>query len=1403
MTSHEARVISLGSAQSERLADALLPGHFDVDEMSFETLLVFVKEIAGQLHFYNLDNNREGNWQPMFLGSDLVIIAMLQTINSRRISMEFEERLKGNIEQTIPIIIQLFSDINLAYSKLKVSESKTAFELCLKISSAVDKKLLSQLQAFKSLSDGGTPQIKQQMQHFLMSLDKLWAIDPMPELEDELSPEMRGAQHSEQAPDLNHHQRFSILQQCFTTLMNTVRFLQTDLHLYLKELKSQANHDPAMGLLMAFLKIYRLSQSQLNGFTMKHLDFYYRKLLKFSPQAPVAESSYLVFTPVKGLSNPSILTKGCEFSCGKNEQLQDIIFTLDDDLLLSNARVCSVVSLFLHRDPLISPESELHYVTQVVKNKLDSEPKGSNDNVFPTFGANSLLGGENQTQAQLGFGISAPILNLKEGHRSLSLAIALTEYQQINSHLLYLLISSVEVLTKHQHLAAIVSELLSSESEPRFSQARPATDPKDSQKVGAFHPLTQEVLSQLLPWQVEEIFASPGTKTSQFIYKHYLLALLVLATHEAHFYRTFGRIFSRHTLSFLGDNETGAAEKECCAWLSLNDIELIDKKSQQFSTSSGVTRLLRLLRQDQLRSFYELYETMFDIHISTADGWLEIDNYRINPLRGKVKGDDLGLYGFQFDIPLTADIPPIVPCDPKIHGDMWVSGEPCIQFAIKPLATFFPYSIFRSLILSSVDIDVTVKGLTELVAYNSHGRLDPSKSFVPFGALPSLHSDFILGSEEMAKKHIQSVDINIDWALLPMGFDGFKEHYAGYPYDYDNQSFKVNIQVLRDGNWLNASHGALFSLFDNQSGNRKLSGNKCLSSIIANEFKPVARGRSELEFDYNLKSRNGFIKLVLAAPNKAFGHQDHSGLLTQTLMENAKLKLPKPLPNAPYTPTVSKLSLNYHAQSVIYLHPQNQKKMLPHHSVTHIHPFGFQQIYPVNSSRLQPELQSLFPRYAFDGNLFIGLEAHGLADEISLFFELDEKANLNRGDGASDIHWFYLLDNHWQAFDERQILADSTSGFITSGIVTFRVPANMTANNSVMPAGQFWIRASANRDLNCYGRCLSISAHGAKVTRRLKADETGTRLTGIAQWKAIQAQVGLAKISQLTPSFAGKSAEQSPEFKQRVSERLRHKGRAVTPWDYERLILEAFPEVERVKCFPNLIYQTQGTFPGHILIMVRLRVSMCAHTPCDNFHASSKILNNIQCYISRLCAEFISVDVRNPIYESLQVRCAVKFNAGVHPGSAIRQLNQDICDFLCPWSERGNVGFGWTLKVKDIESFIRHQPYIKFVTQVSALHIVAGNQGELANYQLLDSVNVKAVPSELNPDPEAVIQASSPWCLLMPFSHHVIALVEDEYDLRARATGVDELEVGGNFIVCESEPETDDQIERKGSQHNG
>jgi hypothetical protein len=58
----------------------------------------------------------------------------------------------------------------------------------------------------------------------------------------------------------------------------------------------------------------------------------------------------------------------------------------------------------------------------------------------------------------------------------------------------------------------------------------------------------------------------------------------------------------------------------------------------------------------------------------------------------------------------------------------------------------------------------------------------------------------------------------------------------------------------------------------------------------------------------------------------------------------------------------------------------------------------------------------------------------------------------------------------------------------------------------------------------------------------------------------------VSRVSQPFASFDGKHAEIGKEFYTRVSERLRHKQRAITGWDYERIILDRFPSIYKIKC---------------------------------------------------------------------------------------------------------------------------------------------------------------------------------------------------------------------------------------------
>ena len=67
-------------------------------------------------------------------------------------------------------------------------------------------------------------------------------------------------------------------------------------------------------------------------------------------------------------------------------------------------------------------------------------------------------------------------------------------------------------------------------------------------------------------------------------------------------------------------------------------------------------------------------------------------------------------------------------------------------------------------------------------------------------------------------------------------------------------------------------------------------------------------------------------------------------------------------------------------------------------------------------------------------------------------------------------------------------------------------------------------------------------------------------------------------------NFNGKMKEAGNKFYTRVSERLRHKGRTIALWDYERLVLQYFPGVYKVKCI-NHASLSSFADAGHTLII--------------------------------------------------------------------------------------------------------------------------------------------------------------------------------------------------------------------------
>ena len=192
--------------------------------------------------------------------------------------------------------------------------------------------------------------------------------------------------------------------------------------------------------------------------------------------------------------------------------------------------------------------------------------------------------------------------------------------------------------------------------------------------------------------------------------------------------------------------------------------------------------------------------------------------------------------------------------------------------------------------------------------------------------------------------------------------------------------------------------------------------------------------------------------------------------------------------------------------------------------------------------------------------------------------------------------------------------------------------------------------------------------------------------------------------------------------------------------------------------------------PGHILIVVipYLKATSSADLkPTVN----GMLLKEIEAYVKGLSSPFITIKVRNPAYESIQVRCMVQFSRGKTGGYYLEKLNQALVNYLSPWNEMGySAQFGWRVGRHDLKSYIRNLDYIDFVTDFSMLRVAEDDHG---NFCLFDTVARQV--KEIYP--------YYPWSIAIPFKQHYIQVSEASKVVKPAVTGINELEIGSNFII--------------------
>lgn len=820
------------------------------------------------------------------------------------------------------------------------------------------------------------------------------------------------------------------------------------------------------------------------------------------------------------------------------------------------------------------------------------------------------------------------------------------------------------------------------------------------------------------------------------------------------------------------------------------------------------SKLPKILRQlpnikdsiaDDKAKFFAYFSKLFQLSLTTAEGWLAISEYKpaYSDTDNSVKPNCLRV-GFY----LPEGCPAITAYNSAVHGDPLTTSLPVVRFTLKENYLQYPYDILRYLVLREVRIQVDVKGCHDLLLHNNIGQLSPLAPFAPFGPLPDVGSYFIVGHEETRRKQLLDLNVDIEWSGLPSNSGGFTGWYRGYTQGKDNQQFIASVSVLADGRWQPAANDSSRHqpLFDCalKNGSAQLQSNKNLSAASVIPFyKAQDQQQAQRPFSYSPLTRAGLFKFTLQGPLGAFGHREYPTLLAEVLTHNARVKHPrfaKPIPNAPYTPEISALRLNYSASATLTLADTGREDdPFYKDQFFHLHPLGWEVISPLRHPRLY-----LLPQYPDNGALYLGIAASDI-QQLSLFFHLQnnslplaEELLFQAADAhkpgefkqraltpAALISWSYLSDNHWRPLHPRYILSDSTEGFMTSGIVTLTMPEKITTTNTVMPENLYWLKVSADKALTHFSDIYSVYAQAVKaswVSGTHPASEQPMQLQPDTIKRTRQTIAGITGISQIIRSSGGVPAENMAQLRTRISERLRHKHRALTPLDYEMLILEKFPQIFKVKCFANLrSNRHQPICPGHLLIIpIAHHASNSAqnYKPCFDGH----LMLAIKEFIEPLTPERVQVAVENPLYEEIQVRCAVQLKKGLHTGRHHNLLNQALCDYLSPWHPQGNtVHFGWSISEQAIKSFIHNLDYIDHVTDFSLLRIAPQDDG----FFILDDT-ASSDRHDLQ-----TLHPTYAWSTAVPLPHHYIQALDQPLQITAQRTGVDELEVGSTFIISE------------------
>ncbi len=330
------------------------------------------------------------------------------------------------------------------------------------------------------------------------------------------------------------------------------------------------------------------------------------------------------------------------------------------------------------------------------------------------------------------------------------------------------------------------------------------------------------------------------------------------------------------------------------------------------------------------------------------------------------------------------------------------------------------------------------------------------------------------------------------------------------------------------------------------------------------------------------------------------------------------------------------------------------------------------------------------------GMIAIGqtLPAAVAGSTVSLYVVLDSASPCGSSEDPT-AHWEWWDGGAWQPLP----IADGTHRMREAGLLRFVAPDGWAdgCEDLTADAGK-WIRfvTAEPQRIGVIHDVIpdAVIAEYVSQAPEPAADPTPATALDPGAIKGVVTPVpGVKKVTNLA-SVRGRGPESDANYARRASSLVRHRGRAITAWDYEQLVAEQFPEVAAVRCLPHT-GAAGAHLPGSVgLVVIPDQRDKAQPRP------SVSLAGRIGDALNPAMPMGAAAAILCPLYVEVSVTAAVRLRRGVAALTGKTAVTQALETLLHP-TGTSPTRWGVSLYSSTLIAALERIPVVDVVTSFS------------------------------------------------------------------------------------------------------